>query len=116
MQFRTSERFLLSSEEQRLLEWLYEHFNSGLSAHVFRAEDQTCDVRLEELQMTFDNAKAIAERLELWGREHWNLNAKPWSGTPPVRVERNGTQLKLIVMSPIVDIWLSYEDWLRQRQ
>lgn len=114
--FWTTERFPLSTEEQRLLEWLYEQFTSGSSVHTFRAEDGTQGVNLKEVRMSLTDVKTIAERLEAWGREHWNLNGKPWSGTPPVCVDGGKTELKLTVMPQIVDIWLSYEDWLRQRE
>jgi hypothetical protein len=116
MTLRKSPRFPLSPGEQRLLEWLSEEYLNGHGTITFQQGDQCEDERLKQLEMRPSEVETAAKRLEAWGREHWNIDPKCDSGTPPVRVEREGNEVRLIVAPQIADIYGSYKAWLEKRQ
>jgi hypothetical protein len=116
MEFRTSQRFRLSGEEQRLLEWLCEQYQGGEQTVTFQTGGQCEDERLKQLEMSLSNVETVAKRLEAWGREHWNISPKWGSGTPPVRVERDKNELRLMMAPQITDICGAYKAWLGGQQ
>ncbi len=116
MKFRTSAEFRLPEKEQQLLEWLQEQYDSGKETVTFHLGGQSEDERLKRLGMSIGDVETAARHLEAWGRDHWNVNPKCGSGTPPLRVERDGEELRLIVAPQIGDICGSYKAWLEKQE
>jgi len=116
MKFRISADFLLSSEEKKLLEWLSEQHQHGHDRLVFRTCDKESDVRLKQLGMDPRDLEAVARRLESWGREHCDVNPKCNSGTPPLRVERDDDEIRLVLFPGIEDFLSAYNAWLESEE
>jgi hypothetical protein len=116
MNLRQSPRFQLSPGEQRLLKWLSEQYLNGHGTLTFQRGDECEDERLRQLGMGLGDVETDAKRLEAWGREHWNIDPKCYSGTPPVRVEADENGFRLIIAPQIGEICASYEAWLESQQ
>ena len=115
MKFRTSSGFSLSAKEKRLLEWLCKQHQNGQRPFVFRAHDQDNDERFKQLEMSLRDLETGARRLEAWGREHWDVNPKCNSGTPPLRVEGDDDEIRLVLLPRIEDFLSAYNAWLESQ-
>ncbi|GEM_PF-1435199 len=116
MKFRMSQRFQLSPEEKRVLEWLCQQHEGDQRPLVFRTQDQDSDVRLKQLGMSLRDLETIGRRLEAWGREHCDVDPKCNSGTPPLRVERDDDGIRLVLIPWIADFLSAYDAWREGRE